>query len=52
MHVSDLKHEFGVSPHTLPKIFIYGIHKVTKLAPQDVVGVPWDKFDLDTFKIS
>jgi len=49
MHVSDLKHEFGISPHILPQVFICGIHKVTKFTPQDVIKVPWDKFGLDTF---
>jgi hypothetical protein len=49
MHVPDLEHEFGVSPHILPQIFICGIHKVTKFAPRDVVGVPGDKFSLDAF---
>jgi hypothetical protein len=43
----DLKHEFEISPHILPQILICGIHKVTKVAPQDVIGVPWDKFDLN-----
>jgi len=28
---------------------ICGIHKVTKFAPRDVVGVPWNKFGLDVF---
>ncbi len=45
----DLKHELGVSPHILPQIFIYGIHKVTKFAPRDVVGIPWNKFRLKAF---
>ncbi len=48
MHVPGLEHEFGVSPHILPQIFICAIHKVTKFAPRNVVGVPWDKFGLDT----
>ncbi len=47
MHVSDLKHEFGISPHILPQIFICGIHKVMEFAPQDVVEVPRDKFGLN-----
>jgi hypothetical protein len=47
MHVPDLKHEFGISPHILPQVLIYGIHKVTEFAPQDVVEVPWDKFGLN-----
>jgi hypothetical protein len=48
MHVPDLEHEFRVSPHILPQVFICGIHKVTKFAPRDLVEVPWDKFGFDT----
>ncbi len=48
MHVPDLKHEFGISPHILPQILICGIHKVTEFAPRDVVGIPWDKFGFNT----
>ncbi len=46
MHVPDLKHEFGISPHILPQVLICDIHKVTNFAPRDVVGIPWDKFGL------
>jgi hypothetical protein len=49
MHVPDFKHEFGINPHILPQVVIYGIHKVTEFAPRDVVEVPWDKFRLDGF---
>ncbi len=49
MHVPDLKHELGVSPHILPQIFICGIHKVMKFAPRDVIGILWDKFGFDAF---
>jgi len=49
MHVPDLKHEFEVSLHIFPQIFICGIHKVAKFTPRDVIGVPWDKFGLDVF---
>jgi hypothetical protein len=49
MHVSDVKHEFQISPHILPQVFICGIHKVTELAPQDVVEIPWNKFRLEMF---
>jgi hypothetical protein len=49
MYVPDLEHEFGVSLHILPQIFICGIHKVTKFAPGDVVEVPWNKFGLNAF---
>ena len=48
MHVLDLKHEFGISPHVLPQVLIWGIHEVAKLALRDVVRIPWDKFGLDT----
>jgi hypothetical protein len=48
MHVPDLKHEFGISFHILPQVLICGIHKVMEFAPRDVIGVPWDKFDLNT----
>jgi hypothetical protein len=44
MHVPDLKHEFGISPHILLQVLICDIHKVAEFAPRDVVGVPWDKF--------
>jgi hypothetical protein len=47
MHVPDLKHEFGINPHILLQVLVCGIHKVTKFTPQDVVGVPWDKFGLN-----
>ncbi len=40
MHVLDLKHEFGISPHILQQVVIYGIHKVAESTPQDVVGIP------------
>jgi hypothetical protein len=49
MHVPDLKHEVEISPHILPQVFISGLHKVTEFAPQDVVGIPWNKFRLDVF---
>jgi hypothetical protein len=49
MHVSDFEHEFKINPQILLQIFIRGIHKVTKFAPRDIVRVPWNKFDLDTF---
>jgi hypothetical protein len=48
VHVLDLKHEFGISPHVLLQVLIWGIHEVTKLAPRNVVRIPWDKFGLDT----
>jgi hypothetical protein len=47
MHVPNLKHEFGISPHILPQVFICGIQKVTKFAARDVIGVPWDIFGLN-----
>ncbi len=47
MHVPNLKHELGVSLHIMPQIFIGGIRKVTKFAPRNVVGVPWNKFRLE-----
>ncbi len=46
MHVPDLKHEFGISPHILPQVLVCGIHKVKKFAPRDVVGISQDKFSL------
>jgi hypothetical protein len=49
MHVPDFEHEFRVSLHILPQMFICGIHKVTKFAPRNVLEVPWNKFDLHTF---
>jgi hypothetical protein len=49
MHVPDFEHEFGVSFHILPQIFICGIHKVMKFAPREIVRVPWDKFGLNAF---
>jgi hypothetical protein len=47
--VPDLKHEFGISPHILPQVFICGIHKVTEFAPRDVVEIPWNEFRLKAF---
>jgi hypothetical protein len=49
MHVPNLKNEFEINPHILPQVFISGIHKVTKFAPQDVVKIPWNNFELDVF---
>jgi len=31
----------------MSQIFIRGIHKVTKFASKNVVGVPWNKFRLE-----
>jgi len=47
--VPDLKHEFGIGPHILLQVIICGIHKVMELAPQDVVGIPWNKLRLKAF---
>jgi hypothetical protein len=47
MHVPDLQHEFGISPHILPQVFIRGIHKVTEFAPRNVVGVSQDELRLN-----
>ncbi len=49
MHVLNLKHEFGISPHILPQVLICGIHKVTELAPRDVVEILWNKLQLKAF---
>jgi hypothetical protein len=49
MHVPDLKHEFGISPHMLLQVIICGIHKVVEFAPRDVIEIPWNKFRLDMF---
>jgi hypothetical protein len=47
MHMPNLKHEFGVCPHILLQVIVYGIHKVVEFAPRNVVGIPWDEFRLD-----
>jgi hypothetical protein len=47
MHVPNLKHEFGISLHILLQILICGIHKVTKFAPRNVIGIPRNKFGLN-----
>jgi hypothetical protein len=47
MHVPDLKHEFGISLHILPQIFIGGIHKVTEFAPRDLVEISRDELRLN-----
>jgi len=49
MHVLDLKHEFGITPHILLQVVICGIHKVMEFALRDVIGIPWNKFDFDMF---
>jgi hypothetical protein len=49
MHVLNLQHEFGISPHILPQVIICDIHKVAEFAPRDVIGIPWNKLGLDTF---
>jgi hypothetical protein len=49
MHVLDLKHEFGISPHILSQVVICDIHKVVEFAPCDVVEIPWDELGLNSF---
>jgi len=49
MHVPDLKHEFGISPHILSQVVICGIHKVVEFTPGDVVGIPWNKLGFNMF---
>ncbi len=49
MHVSNLKHEFKISPRILPQVLICAIHKVTELAPRDVVEIPWNKLQFKAF---
>jgi hypothetical protein len=44
----NFKHEFGVGPHILTQIVIVYIHKVTKFASRNVVGILWDEFRLNT----